>query len=1036
MPTYQISPSGPYFQFSDLPTLANNDRIEFDCGGIYEPFSISGLSGIVVTSFGTGDKPIISSFVEPTFVSIGGGLWEYENLSLGASLRVLTIDGVLTGKGRFPKGDNFRDIFSNSANDLSLTDSETPPIDFTGAKIVIRKELFITDTFNVTDQTGALIEYDGDSEYFPKQGYGFFFQNHTYCLTEFGEWMYDSVNKKVIMYFGLEDPTDYQIRIPLEDNGITISNLTDCTLSNLDIVGFEKKGVNLTNSTGIVFTNVLVQFVGEDCFYSPDASIEDCQWVDCSAFDAHNRGIYCGYLNHGLVATGCDIQRCSIIMGGSEEAGNGDSEGNGITFQNGTDCIIENCTINDIGFNGASINGNGSIIRNCLITNVLKTKADGGGIYMSVGGTPINYTVQKQVYENRVIGVNAYMFGSPEEDQNVGYGIYMDDNENNTAIYGNLMKDCQGAGMYFHNCYDISFTGNTMFSNNRQFNFGQDSGLTIRDITFSNNILVAVLLDQVFGFLKSSPFEPEEFGVFSNNDYYYSENNLGMFGLFDDGTVPKNFYKSWAAWQTLVGESGSTYTVNQFQEYTEIGAMPSFTGEFGLLDGCTFVGGVLTKTSGGQKISYMPTGTVVNGENYLFECTSTGNLDGLSLQIERSEPNNPNAYQKPFPKKFASPDSAIILNCYENRASGQIMWLTELNFTNATFGTFSLTKINLEPFVPLATIVLNEDSWDLYLDGVIPDITFPDGTFVYDGTEKSIEIEGELPIGASVEYESNTRTNVGTQEATATISESGEDDIILNATLTITPATITGITFPDQSFVYDGTEKSLAIVGSLPSGTSVEYSNNGRIDVGTQVVTATISGANYTTLILTADLTITLEIITGVTFEDGSFIYDGSSKSLAISGTLPDGGSVSYDNNGRTNVGTQVVTATVTAPNYEPLILFANLTITPATITGVTFESQTFVFDGTEKSIEITGDLPDGVDVSYQNNTRTAVGSQEATALLTGANYNDLTLNATITITDPDTSHYEKVRLNTKVTKRINAINRIAKALRMKTKIR
>ncbi|WP_268037091.1 MBG domain-containing protein, partial [Algoriphagus sp. PAP.12] len=46
------------------------------------------------------------------------------------------------------------------------------------------------------------------------------------------------------------------------------------------------------------------------------------------------------------------------------------------------------------------------------------------------------------------------------------------------------------------------------------------------------------------------------------------------------------------------------------------------------------------------------------------------------------------------------------------------------------------------------------------------------------------------------------------------------------ASFTITKATITGITFADGIFVFDGTEKSLAITGTLPSGTSVAYTNN------------------------------------------------------------------------------------------------------------------------------------------------------------------------------------------------------------------
>ncbi|MDN3205988.1 hypothetical protein, partial [Algoriphagus sediminis] len=108
------------------------------------------------------------------------------------------------------------------------------------------------------------------------------------------------------------------------------------------------------------------------------------------------------------------------------------------------------------------------------------------------------------------------------------------------------------------------------------------------------------------------------------------------------------------------------------------------------------------------------------------------------------------------------------------------------------------------------------------------------GSFVFDGTEKSIVISGTLPAGTSVAYTNNSRTNVGTQEVTATITGSNFNDLVLTADLTITPADITGITFDDGSFVFDGTEKNIVISGTLPAGTSVAYANNTRTDVGTQ----------------------------------------------------------------------------------------------------------------------------------------------------------------------------------------------------------
>ncbi|SFU20917.1 gliding motility-associated C-terminal domain-containing protein, partial [Algoriphagus locisalis] len=281
----------------------------------------------------------------------------------------------------------------------------------------------------------------------------------------------------------------------------------------------------------------------------------------------------------------------------------------------------------------------------------------------------------------------------------------------------------------------------------------------------------------------------------------------------------------------------------------------------------------------------------------------------------------------------------------------------------------------------------------------ITGVTFDDDSFVYDGTAKSLVITGTLPEGTSVTYADNGRTDVGTQEVTATITGDNYTSLVLTADLTITPATITGVTFEDGSFVFDGIAKSLAITGTLPDGSSVSYTNNSRTDVGTQEVIATITGDNFTTLVLTADLTITPADITGVTFEDDSFVYDGTAKSLAIMGTLPEGTSVTYADNGRTVVGTQEVTATVTGSNYNTLVLTADLTITPATIRGITFDDGNFVYDGTAKSLTITGALPEGASVNYVNNSRTEVGSQEVTATISGDNFTTLVLTADLSVT-------------------------------------
>ncbi len=142
----------------------------------------------------------------------------------------------------------------------------------------------------------------------------------------------------------------------------------------------------------------------------------------------------------------------------------------------------------------------------------------------------------------------------------------------------------------------------------------------------------------------------------------------------------------------------------------------------------------------------------------------------------------------------------------------------------------------------------------------------------------------------------------------------------------------------------------------------------------------------------------TLTDITGVTFTDKTVTYDGTEHEITVSGTLPAGVSVAYQNNKGTDVGVYNATATLTGTGYKTLTLTAKLTIEGKAITGVMFTGETVTYDGNEHEITVGGALPAGVSVAYTNNKGTDAGEYSATAALTGKGYDPLTLTAKLTI--------------------------------------
>ena len=325
-------------------------------------------------------------------------------------------------------------------------------------------------------------------------------------------------------------------------------------------------------------------------------------------------------------------------------------------------------------------------------------------------------------------------------------------------------------------------------------------------------------------------------------------------------------------------------------------------------------------------------------------------------------------------------------------------------------GTYSVTATfagdydNYNEIAPI-TVRLVIEKADYDLSG----ITFADTTFAYDGTEKSVLVQGTLPAGLKVEYSGNGMVTVGTYSVTATFIgdyDNYNEVAPMTARLVIEKGNydLSGITFKDTTYTYDGTEKSVLVQGTLPAGLTVVYSGNGRINAGTYSVTATFAG-DYDNYNEVAPVTVRLVIekadydLSGISFEDTTYTYDGTAKTLVIKGTLPEGVNVTYTPNTITNAGSLKVTATVAGDsNHNDAVLTALLTIEKATPDYILPENLTAMGGQMLSSIE----LPAGWQ--WQNGMQTVgdEGENKFTAIFTPAdtaNYNIVVMELTVSVT-------------------------------------
>ncbi len=291
-------------------------------------------------------------------------------------------------------------------------------------------------------------------------------------------------------------------------------------------------------------------------------------------------------------------------------------------------------------------------------------------------------------------------------------------------------------------------------------------------------------------------------------------------------------------------------------------------------------------------------------------------------------------------------------------------------------------------------------------------------TRVYSGQENKTEVIGDLD-GATVEYKydgvlTSGKTDVGVYDVTATVKKPNYNDLILTATLTITKAQFDAV-FADTAYDYDGKVKTIKVSG-VPQGATVLYTCDGveftgAVEVGSYEVTALITSPNYFDKQIKATLTINEDtaFFDGVVFDDDTVTYDGTAHTLEAT-NLPDGTTTeyTYKKDGATvgeakGAGVYTVTVKLTNDGNEK-ILSKTLTILRATLSGITLVGKTVTYDGTAKTIAV-GDLPNGATVTYtykkggsQVSSCILDGEYDVTAVVSLANYEDLTLTATLTI--------------------------------------
>lgn len=235
-------------------------------------------------------------------------------------------------------------------------------------------------------------------------------------------------------------------------------------------------------------------------------------------------------------------------------------------------------------------------------------------------------------------------------------------------------------------------------------------------------------------------------------------------------------------------------------------------------------------------------------------------------------------------------------------------------------------------------------------------------------------------------------------------SNSISSNISSNNSSTLISKQDLNIKFENKTVEYNGNYHTIEVVGAPINATITYNGDHEFVNVGTYNIFVTVSAPGYNSKTLGATLIIKKATFKGVTLTSQTFKYDGKSHRIEVEGA-PSFARVSYKTkNNAINAGSYTVSAEVLADNYETLKLTATLTITKLDITGISFTNLEVPYDGKSHSLEVEGNIPTGVSVTYTSNvagitnSASEPGEYVVTATLTSTNYNTLSLTATLKI--------------------------------------
>ena len=480
------------------------DSILFRCGDTFYGALVIGKSGtntlpIVISSYGTGAKPVISGFTAlSAWVNTGAGIYQAAAPAAKNTLNMVTLNGMPQAVGRFPNADDADGGFlsyESSTGNTAITDNQlSDATNWAGAEAVIRKNHWVIEKCRVTAHSGSTLTYRPSNVLNPavkpvpntgSAGFGYFIQRDSRTLDQLGEWYLDTVTKKLSIFFGSLAPADYNIKASTIDTLVNIGANSYISISNIYFEGANFAAIYTKDAANINIQQCSINSMGTKAIFllnTPNVLVENIAISNtmCNAIDISNNRA------PNVTIRSCTVKNTATMPGMGSFWDDNDFKAISVSVSNGG--LIEYNRVDTVGYMGIQFQGNNFKVQKNTVDYYGFVKDDGGAIYTYAGGTdaaPGPYYTNRSINDNIVLnGIGA---GKGAKGQIDIDGIYLDGRTMNVDITNNTISNIGINGIYCNNPSNVNITGNTSFNNGSAIGIGRYAWGSVNNLNVKRN---------------------------------------------------------------------------------------------------------------------------------------------------------------------------------------------------------------------------------------------------------------------------------------------------------------------------------------------------------------------------------------------------------------------------------------------------------------------------------------------------------------------------------------------------------------------